>query len=43
MEDAYKCFCRTNMDNLIMGNFVINKSDLGQIEVKKYAKEILLD
>lgn len=26
-EDAYKCFMRTDMDFLVMGNFLLNKSD----------------
>lgn len=26
-EDAYRCFMRTNMDNLVMGNFLINKEN----------------
>ena len=26
-EDAYKCFMRTNMDYLIMGNFLIEKKE----------------
>lgn len=27
-EDAYRCFCGTNMDTLILGNFLIRKSDI---------------
>jgi len=26
-EDAYKCFMRTNMDYLVMGNFLLNKQN----------------
>ena len=26
-EDAYRCFMRTNMDYLIMGNFLLEKKD----------------
>ena len=25
-EDAYRCFMRTEMDTLVLGNFVLNKS-----------------
>jgi carbamoyltransferase len=26
-EDAYKCFMRTNIDHLIIGNFLLNKEE----------------
>ena len=26
-NDAYKCFMRTNMDYLVLGNFLLNKND----------------
>lgn len=26
-EDAYRCFCRTNMDYLVLGSYVIDKKD----------------
>ena len=30
-QDAYKCFMRTNMDYLLMGNFLLDKKDQKQI------------
>jgi carbamoyltransferase len=26
-EDAYRCFCRTNMDYLVLGSWVIDKRE----------------
>ena len=26
-EDAYRCFCRTNMDYLVLGSYVIDKKE----------------
>ena len=31
-EDAYLCFMRTNMDYLIMGNYLLNKEDQKPLE-----------
>lgn len=43
-EDAYRCFMRTNMDYLIMGNFILNKSDQKELkEVADWKKEFVLD
>jgi carbamoyltransferase len=27
LEDAYRCFMRTNMDALVLGNFILEKAD----------------
>ena len=40
-EDAYVCFMRTNMDYLIMGNYLIEKKDQKPLDkdinwLKKY-------
>ncbi len=32
MKDAYLCFMRTNMDCLIMGNFLIEKDKMELVE-----------
>lgn len=43
-EDAYKCFMRTNMDYLIMGNFLISKKSQKPLEEKSdWKKEFILD
>jgi len=38
-EEAYKCFMRTNMDYLVMGNFLLDKKQQtalkGDIDWKK--------
>jgi len=31
-EDAYKCFMRTNMDYLVLGNYILNKEDQKVLE-----------
>ena len=31
-EDAYRCFMRTNMDNLVMGRFILHKKDQPELE-----------
>ena len=31
-EDAYKCFMRTEMDYLVIGNFLLNKKNQKPIE-----------
>ena len=33
-DDAYKCFMRTNMDYLVMGNFLLDKRDQGSSEIE---------
>jgi len=33
-DDAYKCFMRTNMDYLIMGNFLLDKREQNSSEIK---------
>ena len=38
-EDAYRCFMRTEMDVLVMGNFVLNKADQPDFEDKSNWKE----
>ncbi len=43
-EDAFKCFMRTNMDYLFMGNFLIDKKEQAINEEKSdWQKEFLLD
>jgi len=43
-EDAYRCFMRTNIDYLIMGNYLINKSLQKKVEGdSNWKKEFALD
>ena len=43
-EDAYKCFMRTEMDFLVMGNFLLDKRDQKKFEEKEdWKKEFELD
>ena len=43
-EDAYKCFMRTQMDYLIMGNFLLDKDKQGELkENADWQKEFTLD
>ncbi len=43
-EDAYKCFMRTNMDYLIMGNYLLDKTEQKKFEEDKdWKKEFALD
>jgi carbamoyltransferase len=43
-EDAYKCFMRTEMDYLVLGNFVFNKNDQpAWAEQKDWREEYGLD
>ena len=43
-EDAYRCFMRTDMDTLVMENFVLDKKDQPKLEKdKKWMKEFELD
>ena len=43
-EDAYRCFMRTNMDYLIMGNFLLEKKDQKPLDKDiDWLKEFELD
>lgn len=43
-EDAYRCFMRTNMDNLVMGSFILHKKDQPELEEDvDWQKEFELD
>ncbi len=43
-EDAYRCFMRTNMDYLIMGNYLLDKADQKPLENDTdWRKEFELD
>ena len=43
-EDAYRCFMRTNMDYLIMGNFLVEKKDQKPLDKDiNWLKEFELD
>ena len=43
-EDAYKCFMRTNIDYLVMGNFLIDKKNQKIfVDNKDWKKEFALD
>jgi carbamoyltransferase len=43
-EDAYRCFMRTHMDYLVMGNFIIRKEQQSPVkEDTKWQKEFELD
>ena len=43
-EDAYKCFMRTNIDYLLLGNYLLNKKDQNPLEENKdWKKEFELD
>ncbi len=43
-EDAYKCFMRTNIDYMLLGNYLLNKKDQKALEEKKdWKKEFELD
>jgi carbamoyltransferase len=43
-EDAYRCFMRTNMDYLVLGNFIIKKEDQKPLEDDiDWKKEFVLD
>jgi carbamoyltransferase len=42
--DAYKCFMRTNIDYLIMGNYLLDKSEQKPLEKDvDWKKEFVLD
>ena len=43
-EDAYKCFMRTNMDYLVLGNYILKKGDQKPIDKDiDWKKEFVLD
>jgi len=43
-EDAYKCFMRTNMDYLVLGNYILKKEDQKPIDKDiDWKKEFVLD
>ncbi len=43
-EDAYRCFMRTHMDDLVIGNFVLHKEEQGEWhETKDWREEFALD
>jgi len=43
-EDAYRCFMRTDMDYLIMGNYLLDKKEQKElVEDKNWKKEFILD
>ena len=43
-EDAYKCFMRTNMDYLVIGNYLFDKKDQAPLlQDSKWEKEFELD
>jgi len=43
-EDAYRCFMRTDMDYLIMGNYLLDKKEQKElVEDKNWRKEFILD
>ncbi len=43
-EDAYKCFMRTDMDYLIIGNYLLDKKEQKElVEDKDWRKEFTLD
>jgi len=43
-DDAYRCFMRTEMDTLVLENFVLNKSEQKPLEQDvDWRKEFVLD
>ena len=43
-EDAYRCFMRTEMDYLVIGNYLFKKSDQPEWDKKdKWQEEFVLD
>jgi carbamoyltransferase len=43
-QDAYRCFMRTEMDYLVLGNFLLSKSDQPNVvDNKEWMKEFALD
>lgn len=41
-QDAYKCFMRTDMDYLVLGNFILKKEEQPEIEKQKSKLEFFL-
>jgi carbamoyltransferase len=43
-EDAYRCFMRTNMDVLVLENFILEKHEQAPVEEdESWRKEFVLD
>ncbi|MBI4395181.1 MAG: carbamoyltransferase, partial [Candidatus Omnitrophica bacterium] len=42
-EDAFRCFMRTEMDYLVVGNFVLDKRELKAVPLKKEKTYFELD
>jgi carbamoyltransferase len=43
-EEAYRCFMRTQMDNLVLESFLLSKGDQPtQVEDRSWTKEFTLD
>ena len=43
-EDAYRCFMRTDIDYLLLGNYLLNKKDQKPLEKdSNWKKEFVLD
>jgi carbamoyltransferase len=43
-EDAYVCFMRTNMDNLVLGPYLLHKEEQGELhESRDWREEFALD
>ena len=43
-EDAFRCFMRTNMDYLVMGQFLLDKKEMNALRVDSdWQKEFELD
>ena len=42
-SDAYNCFLGTNLDFLVLGNYVIDKKDINKSELKNYKNKYKLD
>ena len=42
-EDAFRCFVFTNIDYLVLGSFLIDKSDISNEIKNKFNKPLLID
>ena len=42
-EDAYRCFMRTEMDYLVIGDFILAKKDQPSFDEKNREKQVILD
>ena len=42
-SDAYNCFLGTNLDFLVLGNYVIDKKDINKSQLKNYKDKYKLD